>query len=290
MRGGSDGSVPDRADATPAAAPGGGAARWADLRLRVISATVLLPVGIGCLWCGGWAWLALVAATSVGLALEFVSVCKIADVASSQLALPVSAVAASLLAFVGLAWIGLVALAIVAAAVWHLGGKIVPALGVAYVGLTAVSLVWLRGGSDAGAANVLFVLLIVWATDIAAYAVGRLVGGRRLAPAISPGKTVSGAIGGLAGALLIGWIAAAAFGGGAMPGSLVLLETAALSIVAQAGDLLESWIKRRYGVKDSGHLIPGHGGLLDRLDGVLTAAPLAALLALFAEPGVRFWQ
>jgi len=160
--------------------------------------------------------------------------------------------------------------------------QLTPAFGVIYIGLPAVSLIWLRDSADVGRGDVLFVLLVVWATDIAAYLAGRLIGGPRLAPAISPGKTWSGAAGGLIGALLVGWSAA--------PGLAMLPLAAVLSVAAQAGDLMESGLKRRFGVKDSGKLIPGHGGLLDRLDGVLTAAPAAALLALAAGRGVGFWR
>ena len=248
---------------------------WADLRLRVLSALVLLPLGLGCLWLGGWVWVALVALGSVGLALEYSAMCG-----GSAGPVAVLVVAATGCAATGFAGFALLLLAAGAGTLWWRGRRIAPVLGVPYVGLTAVALVWLRGQGTAGFGNVLFVLLVVWATDIAAYLVGRLIGGPRLAPAISPGKTWSGAVGGLAGALLIGWAAS--------PGSAAILLAALLSVVAQAGDLMESGIKRRFGVKDSGTLIPGHGGLLDRLDGVLTAAPAAALLALAAGRGVGF--
>ncbi len=118
----------------------------------------------------------------------------------------------------------------------------------------------------------LFLAAIVWGGDIGAYLVGRLVGGPRLAPRISPGKTWSGALGGTLVAVLAGL---AVRPGHALLAGLVALL---LSVAAQAGDLLESGLKRRFGVKDSGRLIPGHGGLLDRLDGVLTSAPLLAAL------------
>jgi phosphatidate cytidylyltransferase len=115
--------------------------------------------------------------------------------------------------------------------------------------------------------------------------VGRLVGGAKLAPSISPGKTRSGAVGGLVSVVLVGAIAAW-LGGGAV-GSACLIA-AGLGVVAQAGDLLESAVKRHFGVKDSGDLIPGHGGLLDRLDAVLTAAPVAAGVILWR--GVELWR
>jgi phosphatidate cytidylyltransferase len=140
-----------------------------------------------------------------------------------------------------------------------------------------------------GGANVIVLLLIVWASDIGAYMVGRAVGGPRLAPAISPGKTWSGAVGGLAGSAAIGLAAAAILGNGPIswrPAAFAIL----IGIVSQAGDLFESLLKRHFGVKDSGHLIPGHGGLLDRLDAVLTAAPTAALLALMLGRGVVLWE
>jgi len=282
--------VPDRASATAAPVARPGPARWGDLRLRVLSALVLLPVGLVCLWLGGWAWAALVAAASLGVAVEYVALCRIASVAHSRVVLPASALAATALAFAGLEVGAVAAIAVAMALVWGAGGRIAPALGVPYVGLTAVALIWLRGADGAGRDSVLFVLLTVWATDISAYVAGRVVGGPRLAPSVSPGKTISGAVGGLAGALLVGWLSAAALGGARSPGCAPMLVAGALGIVAQAGDLMESWIKRRYGVKDSGHLIPGHGGLLDRLDGVLTAAPAAALLALLGGDAVRFWQ
>jgi len=156
--------------------------------------------------------------------------------------------------------------------------------GVPYVGLAAAALVWLRFDPDVGQANVLFVVLMVWATDIGAYAVGRLVGGAKLAPSISPGKTWSGAVGGIVAAVAVG----VAIGRDTVLPAICV--AAVLSVISQAGDLLESALKRRFGVKDSGKLIPGHGGLLDRLDGLLTAAPAAALLALALGRGTELWR
>lgn len=155
------------------------------------------------------------------------------------------------------------------------------AAGALWIVLAAAALVWLRADPAAGRANVLLLLVAVWASDIGAYLVGRLAGGPRLAPRVSPGKTWSGAAGGLLAAAAAG--AAAGGGHGALAGAL-------LSVLAQAGDLAESAAKRRAGVKDSGALIPGHGGLLDRLDGLLAAAPAAALLAHSAGPGVVLWR
>ena len=151
------------------------------------------------------------------------------------------------------------------------------ALGGLYIVPAVAALIWLRAQPN-GHRWVLLLAAVVWGGDVGAYLIGRLVGGPRLAPAISPGKTWSGAAGGTLVAVLAGLAA--------WPERLALVAPVALllSIIAQAGDLLESAIKRRFGVKDSGRLIPGHGGLLDRLDGVLTSAPALALLLLAAGP------
>jgi len=160
--------------------------------------------------------------------------------------------------------------------------------GLMYVALAGAALLWLRTDPVGGRADVMFLLAVVWAGDIGAYLIGRWIGGARLAPRISPGKTWSGALGGLAAAMAAGLLVAlVASDAAAWRGALV---GAALGIVAQAGDLLESYVKRRLEVKDSGHLIPGHGGLFDRLDSVLAAAPAAALLALTQGRGVVLWQ
>jgi phosphatidate cytidylyltransferase len=133
---------------------------------------------------------------------------------------------------------------------------------------------------------VLFLVLVVWASDIGAYACGRAFGGPKLWPAVSPNKTWAGALGGLVAAMAAG-TAVAVLAGSAWvfaPAAAVLL-----GIASQAGDLLESAIKRHFRVKDSSQLLPGHGGAFDRLDGVLGAAPVAALLALAAGPGRELW-
>lgn len=160
------------------------------------------------------------------------------------------------------------------------------ALGMIYVAVPCASLLWLRGlditfHKEAGLALTLFVVAAVCATDIGAFFAGRKIGGAKLAPAISPNKTWAGLFGGMASAALVGGIGhlfspyPTTVLGGALLG-------AALAIVAQGGDLLESWMKRRAGVKDSGTLIPGHGGLLDRADGYIFAFPLFALLLYFS--------
>ncbi len=191
----------------------------------------------------------------------------------------------------GMAWIGLVLGAAAGMAVeWRAMSRrrpaawLVPA-GFAYILPAVAALLWLRAPEPGGFGAVLFVLCVVWASDVGAYMVGRLVGGPKLAPAISPGKTWSGGFGGLVAAALVG-VAAGRLGQGD-PRAAMLTATA-LGVVAQAGDLLESALKRHFGVKDSGTLIPGHGGLLDRLDAVLLAAPAAALVS--AIRGVELWR
>src|SRR5262249_4138745 len=140
-----------------------------------------------------------------------------------------------------------------------------------------------------GRSNVLLLVLVIWAADIGAYLVGRMVGGPRLAPSISPGKTWSGAVGGLAAAVAVGLVATL-FLSDVGVGWRAALVRVGIGMLAPFGDLLESLVKRRFGVKDSSHIIPGHGGLFDRLDGVLSAAPAAAVLALALGRGVVLWQ
>ena len=152
---------------------------------------------------------------------------------------------------------------------WTVGGFV-------YALLPAISLLWIRERDPRGVDLLLWVFIVTWATDIGAYFVGRAIGRTKLAPSISPGKTVEGLIGGV--------IAAALFGGAwviYLDLSRILLILAQLfALAAQGGDLFESWIKRRVGVKDSGHWLPGHGGLLDRLDGLVPVAVLTALVQL----------
>jgi phosphatidate cytidylyltransferase len=148
-------------------------------------------------------------------------------------------------------------------------------------GLAAlVALLWLRHQPAFGRETVLWVLVCIWATDIGAYFVGRTAGGAKLAPRISPGKTWSGLIGGMAWAAVASAALGYAFGlGETVP---LAIAGAALAVVGQAGDLLESAAKRRAGVKDSGQLIPGHGGLLDRIDGLMAVLVVVAIARLIA--------
>jgi phosphatidate cytidylyltransferase len=152
------------------------------------------------------------------------------------------------------------------------------ALGAIYVGLPILALLLIRNQEE-GLVFTFWALALVWVCDIGAYFSGRAIGGPKLAPAISPNKTLAGLAGGV---LLAGAFGAAMHVLYGLPWRLTL-ATPVLAIVAQGGDLFESWLKRRAGVKDSGTLLPGHGGILDRLDGLVPVAPLAALLVILPK-------
>jgi phosphatidate cytidylyltransferase len=273
------------------ASPTASNSRWADLRLRILSAAILAPLALICIWAGGVAFTGLLTIIAAALSYEWLGLCHqrtqgaIALFAALPLAVLLTAFAGPTLALLLLTAATAVGIAVSGGV--SLGQPL--AFGIPYLGLAAVALVWLRQPAVSGGVNVIVLLLIVWASDIGAYAVGRAVGGPRLAPSISPGKTWSGAAGGL--------IAAAGTGFGA---SIILGNTMVswrpvgfavlIGLTSQAGDLFESQLKRHFRVKDSGNMIPGHGGLLDRLDAVLTAAPVAALLALILGRGVVLWE
>lgn len=159
------------------------------------------------------------------------------------------------------------------------------AAGLPYIGLSAVALSWLRADSY-GTVTLGWVFLVVWATDTVAYVVGKTVGGPKLCPPISPQKTWSGAVGGLLGAV------AAGFGISLVAGAepwIPVIASLALSVLGQTGDLAESAVKRHFGVKDSGAIIPGHGGLFDRADALLAVAPAAAL-AVYIYGADALWR
>ncbi len=172
-------------------------------------------------------------------------------------------------------FIALGALFGIALAVWIVTRSVGLANGIVYVGIPVFCLLWLRDRpGEEGLLLAFWALATVWATDIGAYFFGRTIGGPKIAPAISPSKTWAGLGGGFLFAMLLGW----ALNHWAGLHATLALTSGFLAIAAQAGDFFESWLKRRAGVKDSGKLLPGHGGVLDRLDGVVTAAPLAAFL------------
>jgi phosphatidate cytidylyltransferase len=266
-------------------------------RLRVLSACVLLPVTLAMVVLGGWGFAAFVALAVAVIALEWGRLSALRfDQRSGW-------IAGAAVLVVGLASTVLIASGRAEAAVaCLLGGALLsgllarviggrPAwtsLGVVYVGLPALCLIWLRAAPEVGVSALLWLLVVVWTTDTASYLAGRTIGGPRLAPRVSPGKTWSGLCGGVLGAALAGAVTAW------LLGSERLLQAAGLgavlAIVAQLGDLAESALKRAARVKDSGSLIPGHGGLLDRVDGLWFAAPALAALGLIAGPESLPWR
>jgi phosphatidate cytidylyltransferase len=160
--------------------------------------------------------------------------------------------------------------------------------GLLYFSLPTLAMAWLRAMPEIGLGLLIWLLLVVWATDICAYVAGRAVGGPKLAPRISPGKTWSGLAGGMLGAAICGGVVTAV----AAPEriGIAMLLGLALAAVAQMGDLLQSRLKRQAGMKDTGRLIPGHGGLLDRVDGLLAAAPALALVGWLVGPEAMPWR
>jgi phosphatidate cytidylyltransferase len=259
-------------DAGPAAAARRGSR---NLLMRVIAAVVLAPLAIAIAYAGGWLWLGFVTLAAIGLYVEWLTIVG---------ARTPRVTAAGVMALFGAAvWLGLgrigatyvfVALGVILAALLSPHRRGWAALGGCYAFAALIASVAVRLDPVWGFTALMFVLLIVWVTDIGGYFAGRGIGGPKLWPRVSPKKTWAGAIGGFAASLMVA-AGFAAFGlGKTLP---LLLLGAVLSIGSQLGDLFESAVKRRFGVKDSSHIIPGHGGLLDRLDGFVAAVVLAAI-------------
>ena len=250
-----------------------------NLLMRVMAALVLAPTAIAIAYAGGWLWIALVTLAAIGLYVEWLTIVGTARdravVASGIVALATAGLCLTL----GRLGASLVALVIGFAAVALLSPKRPnwTTAGFFYASAAAIASVLVRLDQVWGFDTLILILLVVWATDIGGYFAGRSIGGPKLWPRVSPKKTWAGAIGGFAASLVIA-AGFAAFGLGET-GSLLLLG-AILSIASQLGDLFESAVKRRFGVKDSSHIIPGHGGLLDRLDGFVAAVVLAAIFGL----------
>lgn len=260
---------------------------------RVVSALVLAPLALAAVWFGS-PWLpALVTLCAAGMAWEWGRLCRSGAFGMSgvlTIAAVVSAVLCSALGRPVAALAVAVAGTVIVWAASRSRGDFTPALtalGVPWVALPSVALLWLAGEPVHGRATLFWILAVVWATDIGAYVVGRTIGGPKLAPSISPGKTWAGLAGGVASASLAGLVSTWVLGAPSF--SPILFVSGALAVVEQFGDLLESSAKRRFGVKDSSSLIPGHGGLLDRLDGLLAVAPAVALLSLAGGSSVVTW-
>ncbi len=265
---------------------------WGNLGRRVVSATVMIPAALACIWFGdafgGAPYLLLITAAVALLAMEWGRMTAPTAPIRVSIAVALAILGAALLAHFHLteyAWLGLV-LGGLAAGVVARNVSERPenaAFGVFYLGIAAVCLIWLRAMPQ-GVWWTIMVFVITWGADIAAFAVGNIVKGPKLWPRFSPNKTWSGFFGGLVAAMLIGALLTrtAAFELNLAAGALIGLLG---GLATMAGDLCESVLKRRFGVKDSGDLIPGHGGLLDRVDGLLFAVVIIALARLVNHLG-----
>jgi phosphatidate cytidylyltransferase len=248
-----------------------------DLIVRAAVAAVMAPIAITIAFAGGWLWTLLTTAIAIGLYYEWHA---IVNEAGEKRAFAIGVIA---LEIVGLSlWFGWTGVAATAAVLgptlivffsnarpwWNTSGFI-------YAAAALISSILIRLDGTMGFYALVFILFVVWASDIGGYFAGRAIGGPKLWPRVSPQKTWAGAIGGVALSIVVALIAVTLGWGHAVP---LLLLAVALSVVSQLGDLFESAVKRAFGVKDSGRIIPGHGGLLDRLDGFVAAIVFAAII------------
>jgi phosphatidate cytidylyltransferase len=268
---------------------GTAARQKSEVRLRIASAIVLAALALGAAIASPWSFLVLVILCGIIVAWEWGRLVR--DEGLDRIAILEATTVAAVAILLTLKRADLAALALAVAAVavallsrssgrsaWSLSGLL-------YAALPAAALVFLRSDPSLGAIAVLYLFAVAWTTDTASYAAGRLIGGPKLAPRISPRKTWSGFVVGTLTPALVGYAFALALKStAAWPLALV---SVALALACQLGDLLESAVKRHFGAKDMSQLIPGHGGLLDRIDGLLIAAILASLIALRdpANPG-----
>lgn len=258
-----------------------------NLQIRILTAVVLAAVALWLTFVGGQGFRLFSVAIALAMFYEWLGLTATKQTAFSRIVGWGSLVFVSALIFTeqsAFVTIGalLAGCAVLILSQWSFG-RAWSAVGLFYAGFSAISLSLLRGDEPFGFTAIIFLFTVVWSTDIAAYFSGRSIGGAKLAPRFSPNKTWSGAIGGAIAAMIGGFIVSLIL----LPGAdwrfaaLALL----LSIVSQIGDLAESWVKRQFGAKDSGRLLPGHGGVLDRVDGLVVAAAILYLFCAFAaEP------
>jgi phosphatidate cytidylyltransferase len=247
-----------------------------NLLLRIVAALVMAPLAVAIAYAGGWLWTGLVTAAAIGLYVEWLAIIG---------ARKPRLVVLGILILLGVGWVdaehmaagtvvAAVVLGILAVGIFSPERRVWAAAGIGYALAASIASSAVRLDPIWGFSALMLVLLVVWATDIGGYFAGRFIGGPKLWPRVSPKKTWAGAIGGFVASLGVAGGFAAFDLGKVVP---LLVLGAILSVASQLGDLFESAVKRKFGVKDSSHLIPGHGGLMDRLDGFVAAIVLAAI-------------
>lgn len=257
-----------------------------DLLPRVIVGVLLIALALGEVWLGGWSFAAFAGLGGLLIFAEWAVMHRIGRGwrFAGLVAVGLAAVATQS-GHEEVAAGALLGVATVLGLLWRLGGLRGARwmfTGLLYAGLPVVALLWLR--LEFGFDLVIWLLALVWATDIFAYFAGRAIGGPKIAPKISPKKTWAGLGGGMVGAAATSAVLMPLSSGAATGDRLLFAALGAgLAVVAQAGDFFESWLKRRVGVKDSGTLLPGHGGIMDRVDGLVPVAVLVALVLDVAD-------
>ena len=252
-----------------------------NLALRVLSALVLAPVALLTAWVGDWPFALFWIVAALAVLWEWSALVAVTSYRLMFFSAAGAVAAAGLLAWLGRPVIALlmVGLGALAAAIFAPAERrIWVTLGVGYAGAMLLAPMFLRADSTYGFAVIVLLFAIVWTTDVLGYFAGRAFGGPKLLPAVSPNKTWSGAIAGTGGAMVVALLVVSLFGSFNVPAVLGIAFM--LSVVGQFGDLLESWVKRQFGAKDASQFIPGHGGVMDRLDGFWAAAVAGCLIGL----------